>query len=114
VVNNSLAAADPTSTLLRLRAIGVLPQIDKVKKEHGTRLAMVPMLPTEPVGIPALEALSRTRVALTRWGPAMRAEGDPVDDPATGRPEAAVSGGHMLRLRFRHRDGGQPTRKYRI
>jgi hypothetical protein len=26
----------------------------------------VPMLPTEPVGIPALEALSRTRVALTR------------------------------------------------
>jgi hypothetical protein len=42
---------------------------------------MVPMLPTEPVGIPALEALNRTRVALTRWGPAMRAEGDPVDDP---------------------------------
>jgi len=71
---------DPTSTLLRLRAIGVLPQIDKVKKEHGTRLAMVPMLLTEPVGIPALEALSRTRVALTRLGPAMRAEGDPVDD----------------------------------
>jgi len=60
---------DPTSTLLRLRAIGVLPQIDKVKKEHGTRLAIVPMLPTEPVGIPALEALSRTRVALTRWDP---------------------------------------------
>ena len=69
MVNNSLAAADPTSTLLRLRAIGVLPQIDKVKKEHGTRLAIVPMLPTEPVGIPALEALSRTRVALTRWDP---------------------------------------------
>jgi hypothetical protein len=99
VVNNSLAAADPTSTLLRLRAIGVLPQIDKVKKEHGTRLAMVPMLPTEPVGIPALEALNRTRVALTRWGPAMRAEGDPVDDglrtpvdpnepmPPVGRPK---------------------------
>jgi arsenite-transporting ATPase len=50
----------------RLRAIGELPQIDKVRNEHGTRLGVVPMLPTERVGIPALEALSRTRVALTR------------------------------------------------
>ena len=86
MVNNSLAAADPTSTLFRLRAIGGLPQIDKVKKEHGTHLAMVPMFPTERVGIPALEALSRTRVAMTRWGPAVRAERDPVDDRTTGRP----------------------------
>ena len=66
VVNNSLAAAVPTSALLRLRAAEELPQIDKVKNEHTTRLAVVPMLPTEPVGIPALEALSRVRVALTR------------------------------------------------
>jgi arsenite-transporting ATPase len=66
VVNSSLAAADPTSPLLRLRAIGELPQIDKVRKEHGARLAVVPMHPSEPVGIPALEALGRTRVALTR------------------------------------------------
>jgi arsenite-transporting ATPase len=66
VVNNSLAAAAPTSALLRLRAIEELAQIDKIRNEHGTRLAVVPMLPTEPVGIPALEALSRTRVALTQ------------------------------------------------
>jgi arsenite-transporting ATPase len=66
VVNNSLAAAAPTSALLRLRASEELPQINKVKDEHSTRLAVVPILPTEPVGIPALEALSRTRVALTR------------------------------------------------
>jgi len=66
VVNNSLAAAAPTSDLLRLRASEELPQINSVKNEHSTRLALVPMLPTEPVGIPALEALSRTRVALTR------------------------------------------------
>jgi arsenite/tail-anchored protein-transporting ATPase len=66
VVNNSLAAADPTSTLLRLRAIGEARQIDKVKNEHGTRLAVLPLLPTEPVGIPALEALSRARVAVAR------------------------------------------------
>jgi arsenite/tail-anchored protein-transporting ATPase len=58
--------ATPTSPLLRLRAIGELPQIGKVRNEHGTRLGVVPMLPTEPVGIPTLEALSRTRVALTR------------------------------------------------
>jgi arsenite-transporting ATPase len=66
VVNNSLAAADPTSALLRLRAIGELPLIDEVKNEHATRLAVVPMLPAEPVGIPALETLSRTRVPLTQ------------------------------------------------
>ena len=58
VVNNSLAAAAPTSALLRLRASEELPQINKVKNEHSTRVAVVPMLPTEPVGIPALEALS--------------------------------------------------------
>ena len=66
MVNNSVAAAAPTAALLRLRASEELPQINKVKDEHSTRLAVVPILPTEPVGIPALEALSRTRVALTR------------------------------------------------
>jgi arsenite-transporting ATPase len=65
VINNSLAAADPSSNLLRLRASGELPQINKVKDEHSTRLAVVPILPTEPVGIQSLEALSRSRVALT-------------------------------------------------
>jgi arsenite-transporting ATPase len=65
VVNNSLAAAAPTSALLRLRASEELPQINKVKNEH-TRLAVVPMLAAEPVGIQSLEALSRSRVALTR------------------------------------------------
>jgi arsenite-transporting ATPase len=66
VVNNSLAAATPTSPLLRLRASEELPQIDKVRNKHSTRLAVVPMLPTEPAGIPALEALGRTRVAMAR------------------------------------------------
>jgi arsenite-transporting ATPase len=66
VVNNSLAAAAPTSPLLRLRANQELRQIDQVRSKHSTRLAVVPMFPTEPVGIAALEALSRTRAALTR------------------------------------------------
>ena len=64
VVNNSLAAAAPTSGLLRLRASEELRQINKVKNEHS-RLAVVPMLAAEPVGILPLEALSRSRVALT-------------------------------------------------
>jgi arsenite-transporting ATPase len=66
VVNSSLAAATPTSSLLRLRAGEELPQIDNVKNMHSTRLAVVPMLPTEPVRIPALQGLSRTRVATAR------------------------------------------------
>lgn len=66
VVNNSLAAAEPASTLLRLRAREELPQIEKVKNEHSIRLAVVSMLPIEPVGIPALEALNTSRGALTR------------------------------------------------
>jgi arsenite-transporting ATPase len=63
VVNSSLAAAAPTSPLLRLRASEELLQIDNVRNEHSTRLAVVPMLLAEPVGIPALEGLTRTRVA---------------------------------------------------
>jgi len=66
VVNSSLAAADPTSALLRLRASEELPEIEKVKNEYATRRALVPMLSIEPVGIPALEALSTTRVAVAR------------------------------------------------
>jgi hypothetical protein len=92
-------------------------QIDKVKKEHGTRLAMVPMLPTEPVGIPALEALSRTRVALTRWGPAMRAEGDPVDDPLSRRQTVDKMRPHIAQLSASVRQGfagDQPWRESNV
>ena len=58
VVNNSLAAAHPTTPLLRRRAVAELPEIDKVRSGHADRLAVVPLLATEPVGIPALEALT--------------------------------------------------------
>jgi arsenite-transporting ATPase len=64
VVNSSLAASAPTSPLLRLRAAEELPQIEQVRNEHCTRLAVVPMLPTEPIGIPALARLGGTRVPL--------------------------------------------------
>lgn len=63
VINNSLAAAHPTSTLLRHRAVAELPQIDKIRSDYADRVAVVPLLATEPVGIPALKALAGSRTA---------------------------------------------------
>ena len=57
VVNNSLAAAEPTAPLLRRRAAAEVAQIDKVRNDYADRIAVVPLLATEPVGIPALTAL---------------------------------------------------------
>ena len=59
VVDNSLAAANPTAPLLRLRAATELEHIGDVVS-HSRRYAVVPMLPEEPVGIPALRALTRS------------------------------------------------------
>lgn len=58
VVNNSLAAASPTAPLLRQRALAELPEIARVRSEHADRIAVVPLLGAEPVGIPALEDLT--------------------------------------------------------
>ncbi|PRC44714.1 arsenical pump-driving ATPase, partial [Mycobacterium sp. ITM-2017-0098] len=63
VVNNSLAAAHPTAPLLRRRAVAELTEIDRVRNHHADRLAVVPLLAAEPVGIPALEALTGSRAA---------------------------------------------------
>ncbi len=57
IVNNSIAAAAPWSPLLRLRAQGELPEIARVRELGAPRLAVVPLLAVEPVGIPALAAL---------------------------------------------------------
>jgi arsenite-transporting ATPase len=61
VVNNSLAAARPTAALLRRRAVAELPEIDNVRDHYADRIAVVPLLATEPVGIPALESLTESR-----------------------------------------------------
>ncbi|MCA2304896.1 arsenical pump-driving ATPase [Mycobacterium intracellulare] len=66
VINNSLAAAKPTAPLLRRRAGAELPEIAEVKRRHADRVAVVPLLAAEPVGIPALEALGATRGVMTR------------------------------------------------
>lgn len=66
VVNNSLAAAHPTAALLRRRAVAELAQLDTVRNQFADRVAVVPLLATEPVGIAALEALTAPRTAMTR------------------------------------------------
>lgn len=58
VINNSLAAAQPTSPLLRRHAAAEIAQITTVQKDYADRIAVVPLLAAEPVGIPALTALA--------------------------------------------------------
>jgi arsenite-transporting ATPase len=60
VINNSLAAANPSSALLRKRAAAELPLIDKVRTELAERTALVPMLAAEPLAVPDLAALAAT------------------------------------------------------
>ncbi|WP_130178050.1 arsenical pump-driving ATPase [Cryobacterium sp. SO1] len=57
IVNNSIAAAAPASPLLQRRAANELPEIDAVHR-CAARTAVVPLLAVEPIGIPALAALS--------------------------------------------------------
>jgi arsenite-transporting ATPase len=57
IVNSSIAAALPSSPFLRTRALGELTEIAQVQEKHAARLVVVPLLPAEPVGIPALRAL---------------------------------------------------------
>ena len=61
VINNSVAAAAPTSPLLRQRAVAELDEIDAVRTKYADRYAVIPLLADEPVGIPALEALTRPK-----------------------------------------------------
>ena len=58
VVNNSIAAAAPSSPLLRQRAGTELAEIDAVANRHARRYAVVPMLSIEPIGVSALLKLA--------------------------------------------------------
>ncbi|HJV50197.1 MAG TPA: arsenical pump-driving ATPase [Noviherbaspirillum sp.] len=57
VINNSLAFAHPTSTLLRQRAATELPQIEAVATKYARRWAVVPLQAQEPVGVERLGML---------------------------------------------------------
>ena len=54
IINNSVAAANPKSALLRQRARNELPEIDAVAARHASRYALVPLLKSEPVGVDRL------------------------------------------------------------
>lgn len=58
VINNSLAAAQPTSPLLQQRAAAEVREIDTVTRQHTHRFAVLPALAEEPVGVAALLRLS--------------------------------------------------------
>ncbi|MGZ8804768.1 MAG: ArsA-related P-loop ATPase, partial [Microbacterium sp.] len=58
VVNNSIAAAHPRSPFLRRRARNEVEQIARVG-ELAERVAIVPLLVEEPVGVERLSALVR-------------------------------------------------------
>jgi arsenite-transporting ATPase len=64
VINNSLAAATPTNPFLQLRAENKCEQIDIVRSLCA-RVAVVPMLAEEPVGVRLLARLTLTSQALT-------------------------------------------------
>lgn len=58
VVNNSVAAARPSSPLLRQRAKNELREVEKVATTHARRYAVVPLLREEPVGVSRLLELA--------------------------------------------------------
>jgi arsenite-transporting ATPase len=58
VVNSSIAAAHPESAFLRTRARNEVAQLARVQ-ELADRMAIVPLLSEEPIGIARLSALTR-------------------------------------------------------
>jgi arsenite-transporting ATPase len=63
IVNNSVAAANPHSPLLRQRARNELREIDAVATRYARRYAVVPLLTEEPVGVERLRALLNRRIS---------------------------------------------------
>jgi arsenite-transporting ATPase len=58
IVNQSLAAAHPHSSLLQQRALNERPQIEEVATRHAVRYAVVALQEEEPVGTARLRGLS--------------------------------------------------------
>lgn len=63
IVNNSVAAAQPHSPLLKQRARNELQEIDAVAERHAQRYAVVPVLKEEPVGVDRLLTLAGDAIA---------------------------------------------------
>jgi arsenite-transporting ATPase len=58
IINNSIAAANPHSVLLQMRANNERREIEAVVTRHAQRYAVVPLQPEEPVGVDRLLALT--------------------------------------------------------
>ena len=65
IVNQSVAATDTDSPLLRQRAAGELREIEAVATRHATRYAVVGLMREEPVGVERLAELARCSDSLT-------------------------------------------------
>ncbi|MYM42004.1 arsenical pump-driving ATPase [Duganella qianjiadongensis] len=59
IINNSLSAAYPRSSLLRQRAMNERAHIAAVATQYAHRYAVVPFLAADPVGVIRLEQLTR-------------------------------------------------------
>jgi len=59
VINQSLAAAEPRDPLLVARARAEAPLLAAVARRQAARAFLVPMVPYDPVGPRALQALAR-------------------------------------------------------
>lgn len=59
IVNSCIAASQPHSPLLRMRAHNELAEIDILASRHAQRFAIVPMLREEPIGVARLLELVR-------------------------------------------------------
>ncbi|HCB1496947.1 TPA: arsenical pump-driving ATPase, partial [Citrobacter braakii] len=57
IINNSLSIAQTQSPLLCQRALQERPQIEVVKNQHASRIALVPVMAAEPTGIEKLREL---------------------------------------------------------
>jgi len=60
VINQSLAAANPSDPLLKQRANAEHAHIDTVQTEHASRAALTPQMPNEPAGPDALRQLAKS------------------------------------------------------
>ncbi len=58
IINNSVAAAHPTSALLKRRALNEMIAIERVASMHARRFAVVPIMRDEPVGAERLHTLA--------------------------------------------------------
>jgi len=58
VINNSVAAAQVSSPLLKQRAHNELREIESVAQHHASRYALVPLLKEEPVGVQRLSQMA--------------------------------------------------------